>query len=240
MSNDDWDAPNDYGDESDQDDDDFHDEVDDESELDAEERDPADYDSDGDLITFDADYESEQSEGRDFVRSESLTPNTTVSPYRETQPSSRLGVTISGVTHSNDDGVNRQLIAATLTVGQSLLLKQEPKNQFDRFAVAVTTTTGRQVGYIPKEISRAVSNALQEGTRITAVVSKVKGGGDLKFGIDAELLIFGNLTIAPLYAQNRGAGVGSISTSNPKADGCSALFLATFVAIIFFVTSLWW
>lgn len=55
-----------------------------------------------------------------------------------------------------------------LARGGALLLKAEPENPFDPFAVVVETQTGRKLGYVPRCANRELSDWLQAGGQAEA------------------------------------------------------------------------
>jgi len=83
-------------------------------------------------------------------------------------------VSVRGESHKNDDGTNRQDIIKELRVGQTVNLVADPMNQYDRNAVAVLTTAGKQIGFLPSDARDSIS--LLRGEPITATIHKLAGG----------------------------------------------------------------
>jgi hypothetical protein len=100
---------------------------------------------------------------------------------------------IHGVTKRNDDGSNRQtIIRDYVRPGMQLIVKREPDNPYDEFAISFwvkTRTLGifeteRQIGYLDSCIASDLAPYLDKGgwTRIT--VKDVTGGGDRNYGVN--------------------------------------------------------
>lgn len=83
---------------------------------------------------------------------------------------------VSGEAQVNKDGSRRQKIIRDCRVGDELLLVREPRNPYDKHAVALFTLDRQQVGYIPMEVSSAVAAELDSGVRAPAFIAKVLGG----------------------------------------------------------------
>ena len=83
-------------------------------------------------------------------------------------------VSIKGVSHKNTDGSSRQGYIKTLQIGDKVNLLAEPMHIFDRWAVAVLTTSGKQIGYLPSDARD--SSTLLKGEPIVATVKHLTGG----------------------------------------------------------------
>ena len=92
-------------------------------------------------------------------------------------------IKIAGVTFNN-----RQSVCKKLNVGNKLSLVKEPNNPYDEYAVKVFYNN-EECGYIPKDISYAVSNLLESNTsKWEAVVRGIDGVGEKNIGIIIELI----------------------------------------------------
>ena len=91
-------------------------------------------------------------------------------------------IKLSGVTFDN-----RQRAISRLSENQELRLVREPNNPHDRFAVAVYTTSGEHVGYIPAANNGSLAYKLDRGGKYRVIVSAVTGGG---FGQNYGLNVF--------------------------------------------------
>lgn len=83
-------------------------------------------------------------------------------------------VGVRGESHNNSDGSSRQEIIKTMRRGDAVSLKADPMNEFDRWAVAVFTRDGKQIGFLPSDARDA--SVLLKGEPFTAVVEKITGG----------------------------------------------------------------
>jgi len=65
---------------------------------------------------------------------------------------------VSGVSHKNDDGIDRQeIIRQYCKAGIPLILQKEPENKFDPNATAIYIEINfkkHQIGYVPSETNR--------------------------------------------------------------------------------------
>lgn len=69
-----------------------------------------------------------------------------------------------------------------------LVLKREPENPYDSFAVAVLTSDDQQLGYLSKDCARQVSINMANGMTYKAYVSAVTGGdADNFYGINIRI-----------------------------------------------------
>lgn len=83
-----------------------------------------------------------------------------------------LFIRVAGVTFDN-----RQQIIARLHLMQAVRLQSDPLNPHDCYAVRVETLAGEQIGFVPKEQSRQISELLNSG-EVSAVgwVNELTGG----------------------------------------------------------------
>lgn len=78
---------------------------------------------------------------------------------------------IVGVSFKNPDGSSRQEKVALLQKGDTLALVREPKNKYDKNAIAVRLTArGRQLGYLSREVAQHFADAVDKKTKLTAKV----------------------------------------------------------------------
>ena len=57
-----------------------------------------------------------------------------------------------------------------LNVGDTLVLKREPRNRFDPLAIRVETAAGMNIGYVPREKNGLLARLLDAGKLIVAKV----------------------------------------------------------------------
>jgi len=86
----------------------------------------------------------------------------------------------------------KQDAAEGLHQGQSLLLLREPGNQYDKNAVAVHTLSGKQVGYVPKEIAPEF--------KLGALMGRVVSAGKTEGGLTGATVTAHN-TLLPLLLE---------------------------------------
>ena len=90
----------------------------------------------------------------------------------------KFRTTISGITKQNVDGTERQKIVSKCRTGEWLTLVREPDNPYDKYAIAVYTSVGQQLGYVPKRDMRLADHMDMAG-EVWAQVVKVTGGPGL-------------------------------------------------------------
>ncbi len=93
-------------------------------------------------------------------------------------PSQGFRTSLSGVTHSNSDGLNRQQLLRKLRKGQVVKLVREPKNPHDKHAIAVLNSKNQIIGYIPAG-DRRLSEHIDRGGAIESKIFNVTGGPNL-------------------------------------------------------------
>jgi len=100
---------------------------------------------------------------------------------------------IAGVTHSNDDGTARQDLIEELAdrrdqANIELTLRRDPHNPHDANAVAVLTTNGQQLGFLPRKCAETVARIMDRGVAVRASVAMVTGGGLTQaFGVNIRI-----------------------------------------------------
>lgn len=57
-----------------------------------------------------------------------------------------------------------------IVVGDALVLKREPRNEFDSYAIRVDTAEGEHIGYVPREKNRILARLMDAGKLIVAKV----------------------------------------------------------------------
>ncbi len=63
--------------------------------------------------------------------------------------------------------------AGIIREGQRLILKREPQNPYDEKAIEVFTERGEKVGYIPRDRNEVISNMMDQGIGVYAIVSAI-------------------------------------------------------------------
>ncbi len=83
-------------------------------------------------------------------------------------------VSVVGVTYSNSDGTDRQVILSRSKPGEIVKLVREYDNEFDSDAVAIFNSKGEQLGYLPK--GDRLARHIDSGGIVTAKIKSIIGG----------------------------------------------------------------
>lgn len=98
---------------------------------------------------------------------------------------------LAGVTFANDDGSSRQqIIARFCFVGQGLTLVRQPRNPYDRNAIAVCVPAFGvlwQIGFVASELASLLAAALDAGEAISGTIVEISGGGVYALGVTIRL-----------------------------------------------------
>ncbi len=97
---------------------------------------------------------------------------------------------ISGVTHQNPDGSNRQEIIDALAYnGQPLLLMRDP-NQYSYNNIGVYVAF--QIGYVNPDLADEIAPLIDEGVPVEAQITDITGGTEDKptQGVNVAFTIF--------------------------------------------------
>lgn len=94
-----------------------------------------------------------------------------------------------GVSKKNADGSSRQeIIKEEVAEDDVLQLEHEPGNPHDPHAIKVLTVSGRQIGYLSRDVAPKIQSALENEAQIFARVSWVNGEKLLGVGLRLELV----------------------------------------------------
>jgi len=74
---------------------------------------------------------------------------------------------VAGTMHVDDILVKTQGV----DVGVPLVLKREPKNEYDELAIAVETASGDRIGYVPRKYNQVYARLMDAGKLLTAKVA---------------------------------------------------------------------
>ena len=80
------------------------------------------------------------------------------------------------VTGVSFDGRHR-IIERCLSTNDRVKIVPEPGNKHDEYAVAITLTDGRKIGYVPRTESEDLSACIDDGNYYVATVKKILSGG---------------------------------------------------------------
>lgn len=73
--------------------------------------------------------------------------------------------------------------------GMNLVLKMEPQNQYDRYAIQVHTEMGEPAGYVPRYYSQSVSGRLNRGMSYDCIVLEVENNDSCQECVKVRLLM---------------------------------------------------
>jgi len=65
-----------------------------------------------------------------------------------------------------------EAIQPDIKKGDTLILRRNPKNKHDVYAIEVRTVSGQMLGHIPRSENRVLARLMDSGKRITAMVKK--------------------------------------------------------------------
>lgn len=82
---------------------------------------------------------------------------------------------IVGLPYPNKRGPARRFEAELCAPGEPVELCPEPQNKHDRWAVAVFSCRGVQVGYVNAEKSAWIGGMIREGREVTAIFQGLQG-----------------------------------------------------------------
>ena len=80
-----------------------------------------------------------------------------------------LSCPIAGLAHYRFNEVK-----ATIGATMPLVLKREPTNKYDQFAIEVYTTTGEKLGYVPRLHNLILSNLMEQGVMVSSTIVRAK------------------------------------------------------------------
>ena len=86
-----------------------------------------------------------------------------------------LSLAVVGIDFPNRDGGNRRFEILQCNPGDPVILRPEPRNPHDRFAVAVLSERGNQIGYLTAERAPWIGGRLRAGEEVAAIFQGVAG-----------------------------------------------------------------
>jgi hypothetical protein len=97
---------------------------------------------------------------------------------------------VAGVSHSNRDGVSRQLILSHCCPMERLEIKEEPKNPYDPNATGLWRQNGEQLGYLPARLAAEVKRDSElQGCAYGFFLKEITGGCGDKEMLGGNLLV---------------------------------------------------
>jgi HIRAN domain len=119
----------------------------------------------------------------------------------------------------------QRLVARRLNDGDRVQLVQEPDNRHDAFAVAVTLTDGRKIGYVPRTDSEDVTACIEDGGYYVATVKKILTAGRVPVPV----------VVLHFYRQDQFADIGHLNpnpcSSAPRARSSAGALRALVVPL---------
>jgi len=108
-------------------------------------------------------------------------------PAESSRAANSFFTKIAGVSYEG-----RQQIIARCSVGESLVLVRDPRNEFDAGAIKVLRPNGEQLGFIPSHVSRAgdpsgLAYCMDHGSRYECKIKDKTGGGEKWLGLNIEI-----------------------------------------------------
>lgn len=85
-------------------------------------------------------------------------------------------VKIVGISHRNDDGTDRQIIAGKCCLGEWIGFAPDEDNPYDENAVRVCRKDGEQLGFLSAHCAADVSPNIRDGYKYAVFVSDLLGG----------------------------------------------------------------
>lgn len=113
--------------------------------------------------------------------------------------------TVVGVTFGN-----RQEIISEMKKGDKLSLVREMDNNYDNNAIAIYNLKNTQIGYCNKQLSKLLTPLMDSGTIYEAEVVRIKGGGDLNFGMDIKVIKCNLLDYSSIVSEEKDPDVNNI------------------------------
>lgn len=87
------------------------------------------------------------------------------------QPLAKANFMVAGVRYEG----RQEIIAHSVTEGQTVRLERDPRNRFSRNAIKVLVGDGQQIGFVPEEDARDLAPVLDQGVQQEAWITKILG-----------------------------------------------------------------
>ena len=65
-------------------------------------------------------------------------------------------------------------VEETLKRGETLVLRAEPENSYDGFAVEILRADGAKLGYVPRRDNKAIHRLLRQGAKVVGRVEEIR------------------------------------------------------------------
>lgn len=86
---------------------------------------------------------------------------------------------LSGVTYEG-----RQNLLAKMSVYDSISLRRDYHNRYDRNAIGVYNTQNQNIGWIPREIAVTLAPDMDSGVQLFTKIKQISGGNGYNYGIE--------------------------------------------------------
>jgi single-stranded-DNA-specific exonuclease len=84
---------------------------------------------------------------------------------------------------------NRQRNIWAASEGETVRLRREPDNQYDKNAILVLSRSGQELGYIGKDKAKWIAKIMDEGRPVTAQIDSIVGGTTGKESVGVVLFL---------------------------------------------------
>lgn len=109
-----------------------------------------------------------------------------------------FSLAVVGLPYPNKRGVDRRFEAQICVPGEAIELRPEPKNPHDRWAVAVFSIRGIQIGYVTAEKCQWIGGMIREGRQIAVIFQGLAHNTAwVRVALDGEVLTLPSQRPAP-------------------------------------------
>ena len=84
-----------------------------------------------------------------------------------------MSIAVVGIDYPNKRGPARRFELQICRPGESVELRAEPQNKYDEHAIAVFSSRGIQLGYLPSERAVLIGTLWRRGTEIRAIFQQL-------------------------------------------------------------------
>lgn len=73
---------------------------------------------------------------------------------------------------------NRQDYIKEMKIGEKIILERDKNNPYDKNAIKVVNSKGKQIGFISKDLASKIAGKMDKGVKYRAAVSDITGNKD--------------------------------------------------------------
>lgn len=139
---------------------------------------------------------------------------------------------VVGVTRKNKDGVSRQDILASCSVGDKLVLMRDKFNEYDENAIEVLTVNYQQLGYLNRKVAANLAPLMDSGFTLYCEIENITGGEPGKETLGCNIRIDLPKDKKAAIFSKRTKTIPDPTKVNSGCRGCLAAFIK-FVLIMF-------